>query len=79
MDDQEAVITQVSTILENAGFKVVKRIRAHKNARDIPVIALTARAMQGDREKILGAGCDDYLAKPVEQKRILEKIRKWLK
>lgn len=46
MDDQEAVITQVSTILENAGFKVVKRIRAHKNARDITEQKMAELALQ---------------------------------
>jgi len=60
------------------GYAVVKEIKANEQTRHIPVIALTAHAMKGDREKIISAGCDDYLSKPIDPKKILERIEKWL-
>lgn len=60
------------------GYAVVKEMKANERASQIPVIALTAHAMKGDREKIILAGCDDYLSKPIDPKKILETIEKWL-
>ena len=60
------------------GIELVKKIRDDIAAASIPVIALTARAMKGDREKILEAGCDDYISKPIESETILHKIDKYL-
>ncbi len=60
------------------GFTVVQKIRENKEAGHIPVIALTARAMKGDREKILEAGCNDYIAKPIDPEKVLNKIEEWV-
>jgi len=57
------------------GWEATKRIKAQPETRHIPVIALTAHAMMGDREKALAAGCDDFDTKPVEMPRLLEKVR----
>ena len=56
------------------GWEATRRIRANDATRKIPVIALTAHAMAGDREKAMEAGCDDYDTKPVEITRLLGKI-----
>ncbi len=60
------------------GFTVVKKIKENKKTSHIPVIALTARVMKGDREKIIEAGCDDYISKPVDLEEVLSKIEKWV-
>ena len=57
------------------GWEATRQIKAAGDTRHIPVIALTANAMAGDREKALAAGCDDYDTKPVELPRLLGKIK----
>jgi CheY-like chemotaxis protein len=57
------------------GWEAARRIKASPVTRHIPVIALTANAMSGDREKALAAGCDDFDTKPVDIERLMEKIR----
>src|ERR1700759_798234 len=57
------------------GWEATRRIKAAAETRHIPVIALSAHAMSGDREKALAAGCDDFDTKPVELQRLLRKIR----
>ena len=61
------------------GWEATQRIKATPETGSIPVIAITAHAMAGDREKALEAGCDDYDAKPIELPRLLEKIRRLLR
>jgi len=61
------------------GWEATRRVRANEATRRIPVIALTAHAMAGDREKAIEAGCDDYDTKPVEITRLLGKIAALLK
>jgi CheY-like chemotaxis protein len=56
------------------GWEVTRRLKAAPDTRPIPIIALTAHAMTGDREKALAAGCDDYDSKPVDFPRLRAKI-----
>jgi CheY-like chemotaxis protein len=57
------------------GWEATRRIKAAAETKHIPVIALTANAMTGDKEKALAAGCDDFDTKPVELPRLLGKIQ----
>ena len=60
------------------GWEVAQKLKADSATRNIPIIALTAHAMGGDREKALDAGCDEYETKPVEFKRLLDKMNSFL-
>ncbi len=56
------------------GWEVARRLKGDEAMRAVPIIALTAHAMAGDREKAIEAGCDDYDTKPVELPRLLQKM-----
>jgi len=60
------------------GYETMQRIRKNKQYQKLPIIALTAKAMKGDREKCLEAGASDYITKPVETDRLLSLLRVWL-
>jgi CheY-like chemotaxis protein len=60
------------------GWEATRRIKADQGLRTIPVIALTAHAMQGDANRALAAGCDEFETKPVEFERLLAKIEQLL-
>ena len=60
------------------GLSAMREIRRHAGWQRLPIIALTAKAMKGDREKCLEAGASDYLAKPVNTEQLLSALRMWL-
>ncbi len=60
------------------GWEVTRQIKARKALRDIPIIALTAHAMNGDEDKARAAGCDDYLSKPIDEELLFAKIGRFI-
>jgi CheY-like chemotaxis protein len=63
---------------EMDGYETMRAIRKMRKHRHLPIIALTAKAMKGDREKCIEAGASDYITKPVETEQLLSLLRVWL-
>jgi CheY-like chemotaxis protein len=63
---------------EMDGYEAMRAIRARQRFEDLPVIALTAKAMQGDRERSIASGASDYVTKPVDPDQLLSLMRVWL-
>ncbi|RPH66629.1 MAG: response regulator, partial [Myxococcaceae bacterium] len=73
-----AVVLMDIMMPEMDGFQTIQVIRRDQAFRRLPIVALTAKAMKGDREKCLDAGASDYLAKPVNTDQLLATLRNWL-
>jgi CheY-like chemotaxis protein len=63
---------------EMDGFEAISHIRQNPRWRDLPIIAVTAKAMSGDREKCIRAGASDYISKPVDIDQLVSLLRIWL-
>jgi len=61
------------------GYEVTRRLKAQEEFKDVPVVALTAHAMRGNREKALEAGCDGYISKPINVRELPELIMSYLR
>jgi CheY-like chemotaxis protein len=72
--EQPDLILMDLTLPDIDGEDATRRIKADPATKSIPIIALTANALAGDREKALAAGCDDFDTKPVDMPRLLEKM-----
>lgn len=77
--EQPALVLMDISLPVMDGFEATRRLKSLDATKNIPIVALTAHAMSGDREKAIDAGCDDYDVKPVELTRLLSKIENLLK
>ena len=73
-DNRPDLVLMDMSLPEIDGWEATRQLKADEETKDIPIIALTAHAMDGDREKSFEAGCDDYDSKPVDLKRLLQKM-----
>jgi CheY-like chemotaxis protein len=73
-----AIVLMDIMMPEMDGYETMQMIRQNASFRRLPIIALTAKAMKGDREKCLEAGASEYLAKPVNTEQLLSALRMWL-
>ena len=73
-----AIVLMDIMMPEMDGYATMQVIRRNPTFQRLPIVALTAKAMKGDREKCLDAGASDYLAKPVNTEQLLSALRMWL-
>jgi two-component system cell cycle response regulator DivK len=71
----DLILMDISLPVVN-GLDATRLIKANRTLEHIPIIALTAHAMQGDRERALSSGCQDYLSKPIDEDQLFEKIHR---
>jgi CheY-like chemotaxis protein len=76
-DHPDLILMDIS-IPKIDGWEATQRLKADPDTDEIPIIALTAHALEEDRQKAMQAGCDGYLAKPVEPRRVVEEVKRFV-
>jgi two-component system, cell cycle response regulator DivK len=76
--DQPDLILMDVSLPKMDGWEATRRIKADEGTRRIPIIAVTAHALDDDREKATQVGCDGYLAKPVAPRRVVEEVERFI-
>lgn len=74
----DLILLDINLPGEKNGIEVLKVLKSDGNYSKLPVVALTAYAMAGDKERLLKAGCDDYISKPMNRLDLIEKVKKYL-
>jgi CheY-like chemotaxis protein len=77
-NDMPDVILMDISIPKIDGWEATRRLKDADDTRHIPIIALTAHALEEDRQKAIHAGCDGYLAKPVEPRRVVQEVERFV-
>jgi len=77
-EERPALILMDISLPKLDGYEVTRRLKALEELRDIPVIALTAHAMKGDREKALAAGCQGYVPKPINIRELPALVQRFI-
>jgi len=76
-DDSVGIVLLDMSMPGTDGFETISIIRGHEKLSDLPLIAVTAHAMRGDREKCLAAGANEYVAKPIDVNRLVELLHQY--
>ncbi len=77
-EEQPDLVLMDLSLPEMDGWTAASQLKADATTQQIPIIALTAHAMLGDRERAIEAGCDDYISKPINFRELAQKIQKYL-
>ena len=76
--ERPALILMDISLPKISGYEVTRLLKAREDFKDVPIVALTAHAMKGDREKALSAGCQGYIPKPISVRELPEQVRRFL-
>ncbi len=79
VEEQPDLILMDMNLPEVDGYELTRRVREIPELQDVPVIAMTANVMHGDREKTLEAGCDGYIPKPIDVDKLPQQVEEFLK
>jgi two-component system, cell cycle response regulator DivK len=78
-DERPSLILMDIALPKIDGYEVTRRLKSEETYKDIPIVALTAHVMKGDKDKALNAGCEGYIAKPIDVRALPEQIKSFLK